>query len=284
MGRYRKILVAIDGSAQSMHALRESLKLAVFEKCWITVVSVATDYNGDLSTTAIGDIRKALTEPCRQALAAAEELARSERALIKTVCEQGDPYERIVDLSDAENADLIVMGRSGKGSVERNLIGSVTSRVIGYSQKDVLVVPSGAEVGWKSILVATDGSRYSKVATTRAIDFARSYKGELTALSVVDVPEEFYAEAPDVADSMIMKAKKYAGDIRDEAESMGVTSRALVREGESAKIIISVAKDVNADVIVMSSHGRTGLRRLLMGSVTAKVIGLASCPVLVVKS
>jgi nucleotide-binding universal stress UspA family protein len=285
MGRYRKILVAVDGSAQSMHALRESLKLAVFEKCWITVVSVALDYNGDLSNTAaIGDLRRALNEPCEQALAAAMEMARGERALIKTVCEQGDPYERIVDLSEAENADLIVMGRSGRGAIEKTLIGSVTARVIGYSQKDVLVVPSNAEVGWKSILLATDGSKYSRAAAARAIDFAQSYNGALTALSVVDVPDEFYAEATDVADAMIMKAKKYAGDVKSEAEAKGVKSEALVREGDSAKAIISVAKDVSADVIVMSSHGRTGLRRLLMGSVTARVIGLAACPVLVVKS
>jgi nucleotide-binding universal stress UspA family protein len=267
-----------------MHALRETLKLAVFEKCWITVVSVALDYNGDLSTTAIGDLRRALHEPCELALAAATEMARGERALIKTVCEQGDPYERIVDLSEAENADLIVMGRSGRGSVEKALIGSVTARVIGYSQKDVLVVPSNAEVGWKSILLATDGSKYSRAAAARAIDFAQSYNGTLTALSVVDVPDEFYAEATDVADAMIMKAKKYAGDVKAEAEAKGIKSDALVREGDSAKAIISVAKDVNADVIVMSSHGRTGLRRLLMGSVTARVIGLSSCPVLIVKS
>jgi nucleotide-binding universal stress UspA family protein len=284
VGRYRKILVAVDGSEQSMHALRESLKLAVFEKCWITVVSVAPDYNGDLSTTAIGNIRKALIEPCEQALAASAEMARSERALIKTVCEQGEPYERIVDLSDAENADLIVMGRSGKGSVERALMGSVTARVIGYSQKDVLVVPSDAEVGWKSILLATDGSRYSGAATARAVDFAQSYNGVLTALSVVDVPDEFYAEAADVADALIVKAKKYAAAAKSEAEAKGVRSEGLVREGDSANIITSMAKDINADVIVMSSHGRTGLRRLLMGSVTAKVIGRSSCPVLVVKS
>ncbi len=72
--------------------------------------------------------------------------------------------------------------------------------------------------------------------------------------------------------------------MKSEAEAKGVKSEALVREGDSAKAIISVAKDVSADVIVMSSHGRTGLRRLLMGSVTARVIGLAACPVLVVKS
>jgi len=267
-----------------MHALKESLKLAVFEKCWITVVSVAPDYNGDLSTTAIGNIRKALSEPSEQALAAADEMARNERALIKTVCEQGEPYERIVDISDAENADLIVMGRSGKGAVEKALMGSVTARVIGYSQKDVLVVPSGAEVGWKSILLATDGSKYSGAAAVRATDFAKSYDGALTALSVVDVPDEFYAEAPDVVEGMIAKAKKYAADAKSKAEANGVRSDALAREGDSANLITSTAKDINADVIVMSSHGRTGLRRLLMGSVTAKVIGRSACPVLVVKS
>ncbi len=267
-----------------MHALRESLKLAVFEKCWITVVSVAPNYDGDLSTTAIGNMQKALNEPCEQALEAAAEIARSERALIKAVCEQGEPYERIVDLSDAENADLIVMGRSGKGSVERALMGSVTARVIGYSQKDVLVVPSDAEVGWKSILLPTDGSKYSMAATAKAVDFAQSYNGMLTALSVVDVPDEFYAEASDVADELIAKAKKYAGDAEGEAQARGIKAEAIVREGDSAGIITSTAKDNKSDVIVMSSHGKTGLRRLLMGSVTAKVIGRSSCPVLIVKS
>ncbi len=68
------------------------------------------------------------------------------------------------------------------------------------------------------------------------------------------------------------------------AEAAGVRVESFVGEAESWEAIINLSKDQSIDVIVMGSHGRTGLRRLLMGSVTEKVIGHASCPVLVVKS
>jgi len=73
VARYRKILVAIDGSEAGFHALEESFKLAVDEKCWITVVSVAPPYQGDLSTTAVGNIQKALKEPAERALSVADQ-------------------------------------------------------------------------------------------------------------------------------------------------------------------------------------------------------------------
>ena len=58
----------------------------------------------------------------------------------------------------------------------------------------------------------------------------------------------------------------------------------MIKQGESSRLIVETAKDHGAEVIVMGSHGRTGLTRLLMGSITEKVIGSAVCPVLVVKS
>src|SRR4030043_1426967 len=157
MGRYRKILVAVDGSESSKNALRQAIKLANSEECWITVVSVIPSYTGDLSATFIGDMRKAMAEPCEKALSEAENIAKSERALIKTVCEEGAIYERIVDLADAENCDLIVMGRKGLSKLSKALVGSVTARVIGHSHRDVLVVPDSTSIGWKRILVSTDG-------------------------------------------------------------------------------------------------------------------------------
>ncbi|HMK61898.1 MAG TPA: universal stress protein [Dissulfurispiraceae bacterium] len=284
MARYRKILVAIDGSDAGFHALEEAFKLAIDEKCWITVTSVAPPYQGDLSTTAVGNIQKALKEPAERALAMAEQMAKKERMLIKTVCEDGEPFERIIDLADAENCDIIVMGRTGKSNLERALVGSVTARVIGYTYKDVLVVPKGTSAGWKSIVVASDGSKYSTAAGARAIDFASSYNGELNVISVVDVPPEFYGESPETVDRMIEKARGYAEGIKAQALASGVKADAVVMEGDAALSLIKLAADRKADVICMGSHGRTGLRRLLMGSVAAKVIGLASCPVLIVKS
>lgn len=283
MGRYKKILVAIDGSDSSIHALSESFKLATNEKSWITVTSVVPSYEGDLSLVGVGDVLSSMRKPCEDALHEAERLAEAEGALIKTVCEEGKTYERIVDLAEAENCDLIVLGRRGLRRFEKALMGSVTARVIGYSHRDVLVVPRDTTIGWQRILVATDGSRFSKIAVERAIDFAKSYGGELRVISIVDVPPEFYAEAPNAVDDMIDKAKGYVKDIRTHSESAGVKSAGFVGEGEAYQIITDTAKKENVNVIVMGSHGRTGLKRLLMGSVTEKVIGHAPCPVLVVK-
>ncbi|MDI6727944.1 MAG: universal stress protein [Thermodesulfovibrionales bacterium] len=278
------MLVAIDGSESSMHALKESFKLARNEKSWITVVSVVPEYKGDLDLVAVGNVMASMRKPCENALHKADELARAEGALIKTVCEEGEAYERIIDLAEAENCELIVMGRRGLSRLERVLVGSVTARVIGHSPIDVLVVPLTAEIGWNKILLATDGSRYSKAAAERAIDFAGEYGGELRVVSVVDVPAEFYGEAPDAVEDLINKAKGYAEDVKRQAESAGIKAETFVREGETYKAILDLAKEQNVNAIVMGSHGRTGLKRLLMGSVTEKVIGYASCPVLVVKS
>ena len=284
MGRYKKILVAVDGSESSRNALLQAFRFAVDEKCWITVTSVVPPYDGEIELVGVKDIRAALRKPCEDALADAKRYAEQERALVKTVCEEGEAHERIVDLADAENCDLIIMGRRGLRPVERMLVGRVTARVIGHSQRDVLVVPNNTVVGWETIVFATDGSRYSAVAADRAISFAKSYGGELKVLSVVDVPTEFYAEAPQAVEEMVRKAKEYVAAVKKQAEAAGVNAETFVGEAEAHEAVTKLAKEQNADMIVIGSHGRTGLRRLLMGSVAEKVIGYAPCPVLVVKS
>ena len=72
--------------------------------------------------------------------------------------------------------------------------------------------------------------------------------------------------------------------MKKQAEAAGVKAETFVGEAEADEAITKLAKEQNADMIIIGSHGRTGLRRLLMGSVAEKVIGYAPCPVLVVKS
>lgn len=284
MGKYRKILVAVDTSESSKNALHQAFKLANEEKCWITVTAVVPPYEGEIEILGVKDMRAALRKPCEDALAEVEKTAKTERMLVKTVCEEGEVHERIVDLADAENCDVIVMGRRGLRQIERALIGSVTARVIGHTQRDVLVVPKESVVGWKKIVIATDGSKHSAAATERAISFAKSYGGELRVVSVVDVPTEFYAEAPKAVEDLVKKAKGYVSDVKKLAEAAGVKAETFVGEAEADEAITNLAKEQNADMVIIGSHGRTGLRRLLMGSVAEKVIGYAPCPVLVVKS
>ncbi len=283
MGRYRKILVAIDGSESGRHALKEAFRLAADEKSWITVVSVVPPYEGELELIGIKSIAQAMRQPCERALADAMDLAKAVGALIKPVCEEGDPYERIVDLADAENCDVVVMGRKGASHLDKSLVGSVAARVIGHSRRDVLIVPNSFPLGWKKVLIATDGSKYSGIASEKAIDFAQSYGGEVKVVSVVDVPSEFYAEAPDAVEDMVGKAKEFVKHIISQAEAAGLKAESFVGEGEAFSVITKLAEKEQVDIIVMGSHGRTGLRRLLMGSVAEKVIGYAPCPILVVR-
>ncbi len=286
MGKYRKILVAIDGSDISLHALRESLKFAKAEGCSVIVLSVIPRYEGDLGAAWLDNIRESMKKPCALALSEAEKIAKQAGVTIRTVCEEGEIFERIVDFADAENCNLIVMGRKGMSRLERTFVGSVTARVIGHAHEDILVIPEGAAFGSKRVLLATDGSKYSDIATERAIDFARSHESVLYVVSVVNVPPEFYsyAKALETADDLIKNARKYVELVKEKSEAQGVETVTVVKDGEPSKIIIDLSTEHHVDIIVVGSHGRTGLRRLLMGSNTEKVIGQATRPVLVTRT
>jgi len=281
---YRKVLVPVDGSESSLHALRQAFQFSSVEKSWITVVCVAPEYEGDLDTLVAGDnIIAQMHRPCEQALAKAKEIAAGEGYSIKAILEEGEPSTRIIDIADAHNRELIIMGRRGLSHLERAFVGSVTQRVIGQGHSDVVVVPKESPLAWKKILVATDGSAYSHAAVERAIRFALSYGGEIEVVSVVDVPSELYGDAPGLVESLIDKAKGYAAAAAKTVAEAGISVNPHVLEGLPYEVIPELARKLGAQVIVVGSHGRTGMRRLLMGSVAEKIIGFASCPVLVAK-
>ncbi len=284
MGKYRNILVAVDGSESGKNALLQAFKLAGDEKCQIIVTSVIPPYEGEIETLGIKNIRDALRKPCDDALEEAEKLAKADRTTIKMVCVEGVVHEQIVDLADAENCDVIVMGRRGLGHIERAFLGNVTARVIGHTLRDVLVVPRGATVEWEKIILATDGSRDSTVAADRAIMLAQAYGGQLKVISSVDLPAGFFTEARQAVKDLVIKATGYVNDVKIRAEDAGVKAETFVAKNVAYEAIINFAKEQNANMIVMGSHGRTGLKRLLMGSVTEKVIGHTPYPVLVIKS
>ena len=282
MANYRKILVAYDGSATARNALAVACFLAREDKSWIKVLTVLPGYAGDLELVGVSNIRETIEGPGGKLLTEAQEIADHEDVHILKNMTQGEPYEKIVHVADDENCDLIVMGRRGQHQLERELVGSVTARVIGYTQKDVLVVPDGTQLTRKNILLAADGSPNCETAVDRAIELARNQSARLTAMSVVYTNDEYMALAPGVVDELIGKAKDKLATINQKGSEAGVEINTVVKEGEAFEAITSLAQENNIDLIVMGSHGRKGLQRLLMGSVTERTIGYATCPVLVV--
>ena len=185
---------------------------------------------------------------------------------------------------------MIVMGRRGRTGLKRLMMGSVTARVIGHAPCNVLVVPKAAKLAFKNIVVATDGSKYSVAAASAAIGLAKRNKSSLTVLSVA--PNELlsasdmdvtFNQRELIEKNSLREAEKNAKAVKEAAQKEDVEVTAFVLSGRPADAIIETAKERNADLIVLGSHGRTGVERLLMGSVAERVIVLASCPVLVAK-
>lgn len=280
---HNKILVAFDGSESSKNALRQAIMLGDREQSWIKVLAVVPDYEGDLELIGVSNLKETLQGPTEKLVSQAKEIAASLSAKILTDVEQGEAYEKIVDVADDENCDLIVMGRRGLRRLERMLIGSVTARVISHSHRNVLVVPRDTEVDWKRICLATDGSDHSEAALERAIDYAKEMEGGISVTAVVDMHPEFYADATDVVDEMGARARKVLEDVAARASEEGLPVETHLLRGDPAQEITEQAKEAGCGIIFVGSRGRSGLKKIVLGSVAEKIIGLAHCPVFVAK-
>ncbi|MBU0675273.1 MAG: universal stress protein [Proteobacteria bacterium] len=282
MAKYRKILVAYDGSAPAKNALAIASQMAKVSKSWIKVIAVLPNYEGDLELIGVQNIRDTMEGPGRQLLAEAQQIADDGDFHILTNLEQGEPYDRIVHVAEDENCDLIVMGRKGLSPLERELMGSVTARVIGHTNRDVLVVPEGATLNWTNLLLATDNGGQTDNATTKAMVLAKEYGSRLTVLSVVYTNDEFMALAHEMIHGLVLKSQAKLEKLVEKGSQEGISIIPMVREGEPHEVINRQAGEQNADLIIMGARARMGFGRILMGSVTERTIGYADRPVLIV--
>jgi universal stress protein A len=144
----------------------------------------------------------------------------------------------------------------------------------------------------KRILVPVDFSKDSLNAVTYAAEFAQPFGAELLLLYVVEpiyyaTPTDPYAVNANVA--TLIEEQRRLGEqqlarIGADLEKEGQRFRALIKSGSPPQLITDTAKSQRASLIIMATHGRTGLAHMFMGSVAEKVVRTASCPVLTVRS
>jgi len=158
MARYRKILVAVDGSDSSKNAFRQACKIARDDKSWITVLTAIPLFEDQFDVLSMKEkVSRTLREEGDKILAGIKKVAEEEDAYIRIILKEGSPFEVILNSAEENNYDLIVMGRRGISHLERALVGSVTAGVIAHSRRDVLVIPKDTILGWENILLSTDG-------------------------------------------------------------------------------------------------------------------------------
>jgi nucleotide-binding universal stress UspA family protein len=269
--RWDKLMVCTDASDEGQNAVAVTLELA--RACDSQVFAVQVLQIVPEFQAVAPDLPAALGKEVQENMAVIQVAADKLGVSLQTVTPQSpSPHAAIMATAEKLRPDLIIMGRCGKTALARILMGNVTARVIGHSPINVLVVPRGAAIGFQRLLVASDGSPYSDAAWKLALAMAKQAKSRLTGVAV----------APEEGD--IIEARAIIRRMLTAANRAGMPLKGVSPQGVAPDAgIVQQAIKNEVDLIIVGSHGRTGLKKLLMGSVTERVIGQSPCPVLVVK-
>jgi len=137
---------------------------------------------------------------------------------------------------------------------------------------------------YNKILVGFDGSEFSRAALLEAANRIKRRGGKVILLNAVYFDEEEFGNKPEQLEKRMESGKKICSGAKEMVrKEFGIDIESIVSEGEPPEVIARTAQEMNADLIAMGTHGRRGIKRFIMGSVTSGVIGHAPCDVLVVK-
>lgn len=294
----QRILVAVDFSPASDHALTVAHALATRQNAALGVVHVMPNV-APLSVLFPQAVEKGALATVELERRAADALADRVRTITgregdaaMLFIEVGTDYAGIVEAAEKWNADLVVVGSHGRTGMKRALIGSVSEKVARTSHAPVLVTRPG-ESHRGPVIAATDLSDASFAAVEIGVAEAAARKTELVVLHVVDT-------LPLVAGHIVSGPLGLAGIGLDAAAAQtlvstgraaldsalaarGVQAKVEAVEGGPAQTVVERAEALDAQLLVVSTHGRTGLKRALLGSVAESILRHAPCSTLVVR-
>lgn len=211
---------------------------------------------------------------------------------IYEVCRRGiAAATTITEYADEQGIDLIVLGTHGRRGLRRFLLGSVAEEVVRTSSGPVITVqgsesPARVEPVQR-ILVPYDFSPESEKALEVAIELAEAYGTEkidlLHVLAPPIAPGVFAADVPLPASYRTDLVSAVQDALDRKAAQVDASVETYLRQGPAALEIADFAKEMDTDLIVLGSHGLTGLTRFFLGSVSERVVRSAECPVLVLR-
>ncbi len=277
----RRLLVPIDFSSHSETALQHAVAMGSVYHAEITLLYVDEFPVSPLGALGIGGEEIAAYRERERAeidarLGALRAAFRGRAVTFRTAIKEGRAYKVIVEESEREEFDLIVISTRGHTSLSTSLIGSTAERVVRLSRQPVLsILEAPRNAGRTSaILCPTDLSPAGNVALSYALSIARQNGATLYVqyISELEHPEpeaEIRKRLPN-----LLEHHPQAAAVRVEW--------VFDRDVEPSNSIIRFADDRDVSLIVMSTHGRKGLRRVYIGNNTADVVRQSSRPVLTV--
>jgi nucleotide-binding universal stress UspA family protein len=292
----KRILFPTDFSECAEQALDHALLLAEdfdaeLHMLHAVVLHQADPANPDLQFTPDLELLDRLEKVAKTRLAELAE-GRARQVRVRQVERRGfSAPVAILEYADEIAADLIVMGTHGHRGAARFFLGSVAEQVVRHAPCPVLTLrgrDSEAPLeGVQAILVPVDFSEHSRGALATAAELAARWQARLELVHVLELPPlpAFYGPVPDVGSTQRL-VELSDGELRKLTEELvpeAVEHSFTTLEGGAATEIVRHARDSRSDLIVISSHGRSGLDRLLLGSTTERVVRMADCPVLTLR-
>ncbi len=272
-----KVLVATDGSKSAERAVAAAAGVPWPEGSEVRVLSVVDPLEGMPETIAARRVRDERV--------AADSQARLEKAGVKvsSTVVLGSPARTILDAASQWGAGVIVVGARGLGAVRGLLVGSVSSAVARAASSSVLVVKGAIRTPIRAVM-AVDGSSDARAAARRLAEL-RAAGNAVTVVRVVEplrvktlgllprrVADPLRAEVARAAEELRKGAERDVREIADLFRDAGWEAEAVVRSGVPADQVRAAARKANASLVAVGPRGVTGLERLLLGSVTERLL------------
>jgi nucleotide-binding universal stress UspA family protein len=290
---FEKIIVPLDGSKLAEAALPYAEEFAAklgSELILINVIEPNDNRSENMLRYYLGNIAD-------DAKAGAEERLTSpgpKEVKVETRVLKGNPAEEIVSFADRMEGANIVMATHGESGITRWALGSVADKVTRATIRPVTVIrakTSGPQVHGKcplnTLLAPLDGSKGSEATLPYVVELAAKLKAQVTLLEILKLnyisPN---MEHVDMLNSMRKEANDYLAGIANSLKQKGLEAKSEVVEalGDESEEIIKYTQKNCMDVIVMATHGRSGPRRWVLGSVTNKVLREGSSPLMIVRT
>ncbi|HVO95402.1 MAG TPA: universal stress protein [Terriglobales bacterium] len=299
---YSKILIPLDGSQTAAKVLPYARYLAGKLKLAVELLAVIdiAEMAGHISAEKARHLDTLIEDGVRTSEGYLRKVAGSFSAsAVKSTVEKGRAEEVIIEKGETDPGLLITMATHGRSGLNRFLLGSVAEKVLRGAANPLLIVrateeaKAEGEVGFKSLIVPLDGSELAESVLPTVAEVAKALGLEVTLFRAYHIPYNAYAGDDGF---YAVNYDELIGSVRDEAneylehqaaavKKLGVDKvSVLSKEGFAGDEIIALGRKTPGGLIAMCSHGRSGVKRFVLGSVTENVVRHTTNPVLVVRA
>ena len=281
------ILIPTDDSEGALAGAKLGVALASRVGADVHVLSVV-ERRDDLIDFGDDVALPSLEEQAEEATETVAKMAHDydENLQVTTSVRQGTPFQSIREYASRREIDVIAMGTKGQTGLGRVLLGGVTENVLRTARKPVLAVPPEADVPsvddgtFERLLLPTDGSDGATVATEWGIPLANLLGSTVHTLFSIEVgPFSGLPESQGALEELERRGEEAIQAVRERAADVDVTVSGSIETGPPVKNIHTYVIDHDVDLIVMGTHGRTGIGQWFLGSVTENVVRQVDVPV-----